>query len=294
MTIGPGEPDSRPDRSPAPGGATAWYGVVGHPLTETLSPPLQNAALRARDLPAVYLPVPLPRDGFAETFRALVDDGLAGANVTIPFKREAADLCDELEDDAREADSVNTIRVEGRRLVGTSTDGIGFVRAAEALGWDGGSVVCLGAGGAARAVLTTLARSGLAGDVVVCARNAARASWVETAGGRLLPWDPVVWGCDPAFESASLVIQATPLGREGTRLPELPWSRLPEHVIGIDLNYGRPGSTFVGLARAHGLCAEDGRRMLVHQGAAAFEYWFGPPVPVSEMERALDLPDPPA
>src|SRR5919199_4804849 len=122
---------------------------------------MQNAAFAARGLDWVYLPLPVEPERLADAVRGLAAAGFAGANVTIPHKVAVAELCDELDDVARRAGSVNTLVFRDGRVLGSSTDGLavvdplGDVRGARAL--------VLGAGGAAQAAIAALEEAGAGG-----------------------------------------------------------------------------------------------------------------------------------
>jgi shikimate dehydrogenase len=159
------------------GGATRLVGLVGGPVSGSLSPRMQNAAFAARGLDWAYVPLPVSATDLEEALRGLVAQGFAGANVTIPHKEAAARLCDEADDEA-----VNTLVVRDGRLVGFNTDReiVADLRAER---------VCLiGAGGAARALL-----GALPGEVRTFSRQG--------------DWPPDAEGCDA-------IVNATPVRDE--------------------------------------------------------------------------------
>jgi len=208
----------------------------------------------------------------------LRDRSFAGANVTIPHKVTVIPLLDELEGEARAAGSVNTIRRQGRRLVGSNTDVAG-IRAAlleAALEAKGARAVVLGAGGSARAAAVALKGA----DLTFVARRPQRAGSLP---GRVLAWSDPYWG--DLVPAADLLLNATPLGRQG-EMPLDP-AQLPRAGAVIDLVYASGGTPLVREARARGLRAADGWTVLVAQGAAAFEAWTGRRAPIVAMRDAL-------
>jgi shikimate dehydrogenase len=254
---------------------TGWPGrlvLLGHPLGHSLSPAVQNAALRAAGIPLVYELADTPRSALDETLRALRRDRAAG-NVTIPYKEAVAGRCDRLTDPARRTGAVNTFwtAVDGA-LVGDNTDVDGFLAAVRALGLaaPASRVAVLGAGGAAAAVLEATKGWQLE-SIRLYARTPGRGRALLE---RLKVAGTVVESAASAAENATLLVNATPLGMKEDESP-VPVTAIPAGCAVLDLVY-RPGeTTLVRQARARGLPAADGLTMLVEQGAAAFERWFG-------------------
>ena len=134
-------------------GTTTLVGLLGDPVAGSLSPRMQNAAFAAAGLDWAYVPLPVAAERLGEAVRGLVALGFVGANVTIPHKRAVIELCDELDDVAERARSVNTLVVRNGRVLGSSTDGAAVAGAIEAAG---ARCLILGAGGAAQAVIAAL------------------------------------------------------------------------------------------------------------------------------------------
>ncbi|MDQ3946916.1 MAG: quinate/shikimate dehydrogenase, partial [Actinomycetota bacterium] len=192
----------------SPGGRTRVAGVIGDPVGHSLSPALHNAAFAAAGLDWVYVAFPVPHGRGGAAVAAARDLGLAGLNVTMPHKADAAAACDELTPDAGALASVNTvvIRPDGR-VLGESTDGAGFLAALAEDGIEVAArrVLVLGAGGAARAVVLALGRAGAA--VTVAARRPAAA---KTAAG-LAPGAKAIVLADAAGggDAHDVVVNAT-------------------------------------------------------------------------------------
>jgi shikimate dehydrogenase len=228
-------------------GTTRLVGLIGNPVSGSLSPRMQNAAFRARGLDWAYVPLPVREGAVGEAIRGLVALGFAGANVTVPHKRSAAAACDEAE-----GGSVNTLVVEDGRVLGFNTDQE-IVR-----GLDAARVCVIGAGGAAEAVIP-----GLAGAEV---RTFTRRG----------NWPPDASGCD-------LVVNATPVKDEvlvGLR-PELAVVDLAYRPD------GRETALVAAARRAGCRAVVDGLEALVRQGARSFERWTGVAAPVDVMRAAV-------
>jgi len=259
--------------------------LLGHPLAHSLSPVFQNAALRAAGIPLVYEALDVPRSAFEDTVLALRRARAAG-NVTVPYKEAMRDACDRLTPVAAAVGAVNTFwtAVDGA-LVGDNTDVGGFSAAArDLLGGEPRDqvVALLGAGGGAAAVLHAV--KGWPGSrALVYARTGARA---DALVRRLDAPATVVESADAAVTGATLLVNATPVGLRDDDLPISP-DLLDAPTAVLDLAYGRSGTALVRAARARGLVAADGLGMLVHQGALAFERWFGTAPDLSVMWSAL-------
>ncbi len=268
--------------------------ILGQPVAPSLSPVFQNAALQALHLGVHYDRREVASD---ELDRVLAECLAAncGGNVTMPHKVAIYDRASYRTETASRTGAVNTFWWENGALFGHNTDVDGVVATVRALCPDGvrGDVVVLGAGGAAAAVLVALDRVRRAGQgrTILLARAPGRA----TALTERVAVDASVaaTATDIEWPGVGLVINATPLGMmAGDALPVSP-ERLSSGAAVFDLVYKRDGTRWVQEARARGLLAEDGLRMLVEQGASAFETWFGVAAPRAEMWRALDEPMPP-
>jgi shikimate dehydrogenase len=246
--------------------------LVGHPVSHSLSPRFQNAALRAAGIPLEYEAIDVAPDGLQERMRALLAADAAG-NVTIPHKEAVFALCAARSPTAERVGAVNTFWVERGGLVGDNTDVGGFdaaVRSAFGPPLPNVRVAILGAGGAAAAVIAAVEQWPGA-HAVVTSRSRARA---EVLAHRFAPSASVAESAARAVEGAGLVVNATPVGLHGDALPIVPRLLAPNTRV-FDLAY-RPGLTpWVVEARARGLSAVDGLGMLIEQGALSFTRWFG-------------------
>ena len=262
------------------GGGTRLVGLLGHPLSHSLSPRMQNTAFAARGLDWAYVPLPVEPARLETGVAGLVALGFAGANVTIPCKTAVLAFCDELDRVAERAGSVNTLVVRDGRVLGSSTDGAAVVGQVAA---PGARVLVLGAGGAAQAVATALVDAGCT-SLRVAARNPERAHALASRLHSLFPAGDVeaAEGWPPAAEAATLLVNATPVREEFVVEPA------PGQTV-VDLAYNTDGSPtrLVAAARERGCEVVDGLDVLVVQGAASFERWTGVPAPVDVMRAAV-------
>jgi shikimate dehydrogenase len=258
--------------------------VLGWPLRHTLSPAIHEAAFKALGLKWVYLAWPVRPAALDAALGGLRALGCAGANVTMPHKKTTLRHLDELSSEARTIGAVNTIEFRGDALVGHNTDVYGFIQLLESdagVSAAGKHALVLGAGGAARAVVTALEQLG-AEEIEVAARDpdAAAEAAALAASGRGLKWTD---GADVAA-AAGIVVNATPLGTNGEELlVDVPW-RAGQVVV--DLVYDPPRTPLVAAARAGGAGAWGGIGMLVHQAAGALRVWTGREPPLEAMSAA--------
>ena len=259
--------------------------LLGHPLGHSRSPLIQNAALRAAGIDLVYEALDVPRSALVDTLRELRRARAAG-NVTIPYKEAVRDACDRLTPAARSVGAVNTfwVAVDGA-LVGDNTDVDGFevaVRQLIGAPSSGVRVALLGAGGGAAAVLSAIERWPAA-TVRVYARTRERA---EQLVQRFKVSASVRASAEEAVKTSTLLVNATPVGLKEEQMPVSAEMLEPGAAV-FDLAYAPGETALVRAARARGHRAMDGMTMLVEQGAAAFERWFGQPADRDVMWDAI-------
>lgn len=270
---------------------TRLAAVIGHPVRHSLSPTIFNAAFEAAGLDWAYAAFEVA-EGNAPTAvagaRAL---GIDGLSVTMPHKAAVIPALDELTPDAEALGAVNCIARAGDRLVGHNTDGPGLVDALavdEGLDLSGRRVVVVGAGGAARAVIRSIARAGAA-SVVVVNRSPEPAERAAALGGAVARV-----GRPEDVAEADVVVNATPLGMGAVTAldgqPEplpLDPERLGAGQVVVDLIYHPPVTPLLAAARAKGLVAVNGLGMLVHQAAHAYRIWTQEEPPLAAMSAAV-------
>ncbi|HZR14151.1 MAG TPA: shikimate dehydrogenase [Acidimicrobiia bacterium] len=267
-------------------GATRVAGVIGDPVAHSSSPALHNAGYRALGLDYVYVAFPVPAGRGGDAVRAVPALGLAGLNVTMPHKADAARACDDLSDDAGTLGVANTVVPrDGGRVYGDSTDGPGFVAALRDDGVDpcGRGVVVIGAGGAARAIVLALGRAGARVTVAARRRDACEAAAALAPGARAIGLDDL----GAAVRAVDVVVNATPIGMRGEPPPFDPACLRPEHVV-LDTVYHPAETPLLAAARSAGVAvAANGLGMLVHQAALAFRLMTGVDAPLDAMRAAV-------
>ncbi|MEX2275658.1 MAG: shikimate dehydrogenase [Actinomycetota bacterium] len=266
-------------------GAAHTVGVIGWPVAHSLSPVIHNTAFIALDLDWVYVPLAVPPGDLRDALRGLSVLGFSGANVTMPHKTEAAQLCDSLSEDAARLQAVNTIVVEPGRLVGHNTDTPGFDRFLRRdAGFDpaGAEALVFGAGGAGRSCALALARAGLR-KLHVAVRTPGRADGLVAALDTIPTQISIVPFEEARDLDVSLVVNATPIGAEGEVLPV---PALHPGVLVVDLLYRPAATPLQAAARAAGATTFGGLGLLLHQAALSFELWTGQVPPLERMSAA--------
>lgn len=279
-------------------------GLIGYPVSHSLSPLMQQAAFDALHVEANYVLWETPQEQLVDKIASLRSSTMLGANVTIPYKEAVLPLVDECNPFAARIGAVNTIVNRGGRLFGYNTDAQGFITAL--LEFDGYPFECsrkkaviIGTGGAARAAATGLLENDVS-EIILLGRteshlqnilhhvNAVSVQYYQNISikGALLG-DPQV---SEFLSNASLVVNATPNGLhvdDTTLLIDV--EVLPITTLVMDMIFNPPLTPLLRAARAHGCQVLNGLSMLLYQGALAFELWTGYPAPIDVMQKALGL-----
>ncbi|WP_323140114.1 shikimate dehydrogenase [Massilia phyllosphaerae] len=254
------------------------YCVIGNPIAHSKSPEIHAAFAATSGQDLVYERCLAPLDGFAGTVRRLVAEGYRGANVTVPFKLEAAAIATRLSARARLAGAVNTLRFEGGEIVGDNTDGPGLVadivrNAGVALA--GKRVLLLGAGGAARGIVLPFLEQGPAAIVIANRTRATADALVEQfAAHASHPGQVSAVGMDAIEGVFDVVVNATSASLAAD-MPPVPAASFGPDTLAVDIMYGKEPSQFMEFAALHGAAVRDGLGMLVEQAAEAFALWRG-------------------
>jgi shikimate dehydrogenase len=293
-------------------------GVMGWPVAHSLSPVMQNAALRALGLPWTYDLLPVQPPDLAAAVQALRAGGFVGANVTVPHKQAIIPHLDGVTPAASAIGAVNTLfwrlsppvadanpaapigapseaDVEFKHLFGDNTDGIGFMTdlAAHGIAATSQRVLVIGGGGAARAVVYALAAAGA--SVTIVNRTVAHAQAIATLVSTHFPAANLSCAAFPeglasAAAGAGLVVNTTSVGMWPS-VEVMPWDPdlafRPDQIV-YDLVYTPRMTALLRKAQMDGARVMDGLGMLVEQGAAALTRWTGRPAPVAVMRAAVE------
>lgn len=269
---------------------TKQLGVIGYPLSHTLSPVFQQAALDYHAIPVTYSAWPTPPESLPQTVERLRGEDYMGFNITIPHKEQLLDLVDDVNDMARNVGAVNTVVNRNGVLTGHNTDTYGFVRSLkEKANFDprGKSVLLLGAGGAARAAAYALAAEGVE-RLAIANRTVVRAeSLAEDVGSVLREIEAV--SLENVSGDADLIVNSTSVGMasgDGAEQTPIKAASIPPDALAYDMVYTPAETPFLRSAQEAGARVLGGLWMLIYQGAAAFELWTGKHAPVDVMYQA--------
>lgn len=256
---------------------------------------MQNAALQAMGMDAVYVAYDVEPERLGAALAGLEALGAGGVNVTIPFKEPVIPHLTRLSPEAELIGAVNTIAFAAGERRGFNTDAPGFLRSLEAVGGvaSGAQALILGAGGSARAVAVALARAGA--TLTIVNRTQARAealadllnARVRAGCARSITWEATALG--EAMRAASLLVNTTSVGMAPhvEACPEVPEEGFHPGLLVYDLIYNPAETRLLARARRHGCRAVNGAKMLAWQGALALEIWTGTVGPADIMEEVL-------
>ncbi|MDG2617918.1 shikimate dehydrogenase [Thermoleptolyngbya sichuanensis XZ-Cy5] len=280
-------------------GTTKLLGVIGHPVSHSLSPVMHNAAIAHLGVDYVYLPLPVAPEDLPQAIAGFAAIGLRGFNVTIPHKQAVIPFLNHISEIAQSVGAVNTIWRTETGWAGTNTDVEGFLSPLLTLlperspDWSQSTAVILGNGGAARAVVAGCAQLGLA-QIHVVGRDlnklkAFQQSWRNSpiAALSVHPWEDL----PNLLPGATLLVNTTPIGMhphiQASPLGAEPGLTMKPGAIAYDLIYTPNPTRFLQQVTALGAMPISGLEMLVQQGAAALRLWLGQEVPVEVMRQAL-------
>ena len=280
-------------------GKTDVVGIFGDPVAHSLSPRMQNAAIQASGLDAVYVPFHVTAAQLCDAVKAIRGLSMRGVNLTIPHKEAACELVDELDATAQMIGAINTIVNDNGRLKGYNTDGLGLLKALkQELGCDvsGKRVLLLGAGGACRAAVVALCQARVAWIGIAnrtCSRSQKlieefSAKFSGTAFAEYELGSSLLNTCD---EPVDLLVNTTAVGLKGEDFGFPVVDCLKPGGAVFDMVYTPESTRLLDQSRKCGLAAADGLGMLAAQGEAAFALWFGQNPESLVMRRALNVPD---
>ena len=276
-------------------------GLIGYPVSHSLSPQMQQAAFDALGIEARYVLWETQPGTLAQRIASLRSPGVLGANVTIPYKEDVVSLLDEYDAAAVKIGAVNTIVNRDGRLVGYNTDAAGFIRALTdftgcAFDCHGKKAVILGTGGAARAAAVALLENGV-GELALLGRTHRRVDALVNHLRAMDSGERWVHGASIGSSEANrflsvadLLVNATPVGlRMDDEVLLVDIDLLQAGAFVMDMVFNSSQTRLLGAAHARGCHVLNGLAMLLYQGALAFELWTGRAAPVEPMRAALGL-----
>ncbi|MFC1804567.1 shikimate dehydrogenase [Candidatus Omnitrophota bacterium] len=268
------------------------FGLIGDPVSHSLSPLMHNAAFAHLKIDAEYKLFPLKEQELQGFLRGLGRLDICGLNVTVPYKEKVIPLLANISEEARLIGAVNTIKVSNDRLDGFNTDGLGFLRhLKQELDFDprDKSIAVIGAGGASRAVCVYLSKEGAA-KISIFDIDKPKAQGLARHLKENFPSTEVLT-VDSAqglgLSDCALLVNASPIGMKESDPSVIKDEDIGNDLLVYDLVYNPAETKLLKAAKEKGARSVNGLGMLLHQGAAAFEIWTQEKAPLDVMRKAL-------
>ncbi len=250
--------------------------VIGHPVSHSLSPFIHNAWIEEYRLNAKYDAVDIAPENLKTQIRSMIADGYVGFNVTIPHKIAVMDICDTIDESAKNIGAVNLIAVSRQgKIQGFNTDGFGFIANIKtqkpSFDFSSGAALIIGAGGATRAIIDGLMQQNIPEIYVTNRTRSKVADIAKTYNINIVDWEQR----HRAVKNAALLVNATSLGMVGQPPLEIDLSRLSANALVCDIVYKPLMTDLLLAAAAQGNGIVTGLGMLLHQARPSFKKWFG-------------------
>lgn len=268
------------------------YGLIGYPVSHSLSPLMHNAAFSRLKINAEYKLFSLREEEIPGFFENLEEKNIFGLNVTFPYKEKIIPFLNQVSEEARLIGAVNTIKISPKGLEGYNTDGAGFLKHLTLdLGFvpQGKNVSIIGAGGASRAISVYLC-SEKVNELLIFDIDKSRLSALvcylkETFKEVNIKAVNSIEGLN--LENSHLLVNATPIGMKEGDNCLIDQRLIHKDLLVYDLVYNPKETKLLKLAKDKGARVSNGLGMLLYQGIVAFEIWMGITAPKEEMREAL-------
>tara|TARA_B100000902_G_scaffold395001_1_gene452573 strand:- start:1011 stop:1868 length:858 start_codon:yes stop_codon:yes gene_type:complete len=276
---------------------TSFLALIGNPVSHSLSPIMQNAAIQYLGLDLIYIAIPCKNEDLRIVINSLKKMNCKGLNITIPYKEKACEFCSEISPVAKKVKAINTLKlIDNKFWSGTNTDVYGFIYPLKDINLINNNAMILGSGGAARSVIQGLIDLKLS-KITIISRNKNSLnelitnfkSEIKIQG--LLNTDNKI---NNLIRETDLIVNTTPVGMSKTKNDEiLPfgqgfWNFIDSNTIVYDLIYNPSPTPLLKLCDKKGCKTIDGTQMLIAQGAKSLSFWTnGLEVPFEVMHDAL-------
>ena len=276
---------------------TSFLALIGNPVSHSLSPIMQNAAIEYLGLDLIYIAIPCENENLELVINSLKKMNCKGLNITIPFKEKASDFCSEISPVAKKVKAINTLKLRGdKNWIGTNTDIDGFIYPLKNQNLFKKTAIILGSGGSARSVIQGLIDLKLS-KITIISRNKNSLNELianfknEITIVGLLNTNSEI---NDFIQETDLIVNTTPVGMSKTaNIDEIPfgknfWKRLNSNTIVYDLIYNPSPTPFLRFCDKKGCMTIDGTKMLIAQGAKSLSFWTnGLEVPFEVMHNAI-------
>ena len=277
---------------------TSFLALIGNPVSHSLSPIMQNAALKYLGLDLIYIAIPCKDKDLEVVINSLKKLNCKGLNITIPFKQKVFDLCSEISPVAKKVKAINTLRLnDNKEWSGTNTDIDGFIYPLKKLNLVNKDSLILGSGGAARSVIQGLINLKLS-KITIISRNKNSMNDLISNFKKEIQIEGLLHNdneINNLIEKTDLIVNTTPVGMKNTSNKNDPlpfgknfWQSLKANTIVYDLIYNPAPTPFLKFCDKKGCITIDGTQMLIAQGAKSLSFWTnGQEVPFEIMHDAL-------
>ena len=266
-------------------GETSVFGIIGNPVSHSFSPAMQTIAFQQCNYNAVYVPFLVTKENLSKVLTSLEILNVKGINVTAPYKRDIIPYLDEISEEAQILDTVNSIHFDNGVWKGYNTDGLGFIEGLKEINYDPKKITVqmIGAGGAAQAIIYSLAKSRV-NTIYIENRTYAKVHYTIKKYTKLFPDVKFIGGnCPKKFH---LLVNTTPVGKDAFSL-SVPLEIINNSEIVVDIIYHAETALIKKAQELHKIVL-DGIPMLLHQGALAFEIWTKQTAPIAIMKKCLE------
>ena len=276
---------------------TSFLALIGNPISHSLSPIMQNAAIRYLGLDLIYIAIPCKNEDLEIVVNSLKKMNFKGLNITIPFKQKVFNCCSEISPVAKKVKAINTLKLnDNKNWIGTNTDIDGFIYPLKNLNLIKKTSIILGSGGAARSAIQGLINLKVS-QITIISRNKSSLNELITDFENDIKIDGLLntnTEVDNLIEETDLIVNTTPAGMsKTTNHDELPfgksfWETINSNTIVYDLIYNPAPTPLLEFSAKKGCMTIDGLKMLVAQGMKSISFWTdGLEVPFHVMNDAL-------
>ena len=276
---------------------TSFLALIGNPVSHSLSPIMQNAAIQYLGLDLIYMAIPCKNEDLEIVVNSLKKMNCKGLNITIPFKQKVFNMCSEISPVAKKVKAINTLKLtDDKDWIGTNTDIDGFIYPLKNLDLIKKSSLILGSGGAARSVIQGLIKLKLS-KITIISRNKSSLNELITNFKNDIEIEGLLSTnneINNLIQETDLIINTTPVGMSNTiNNDEIPfgknlWNSINSKTIVYDLIYNPSPTPFLKFCDKKGCMTIDGTQMLIAQGAKSLSFWTnGLEVPFEVMHDAL-------
>tara|TARA_B100000989_G_scaffold224760_1_gene172132 strand:+ start:197 stop:988 length:792 start_codon:yes stop_codon:yes gene_type:complete len=246
------------------------YLVIGNPITHSLSPKLHNYWIKQNNVDAIYEKKKLNENELDNLIIDIKERNISGVNVTVPFKNSIIPFLDELSDESNKTQSVNTIYLKDKKVIGHNTDIEGFENSIKKIKFDykNKKIFILGAGGVVPSIVYASMKM-KSSEIFISNRTSEKAEKIKNIFNNI---KLVSWGDVPDFD---VIINATSLGLNQEDKINLDLTQIGKNKLFYDVIYNPAETNFLNIGKKLGNKCENGKLMFVYQAFSAFKLWHG-------------------